>query len=116
LAKRDFIFEAHCNFFLGSRGAVSTKPGFTMSRGLAPSPAKSHPTSKRWNRGPTGEIPMPKRKDLFARVEPIALSVVGENQDIRIIHHPDLIIFGQQVVDKIVVLDLLSKGIGKIQI
>jgi len=64
---------------------------------------------------PIRSISLLRVKDFFTGVEPVAMTVMGKDQNVRSVDNLDIVVPGQNVVQKVIILLLHPKGIRKIE-
>jgi hypothetical protein len=64
---------------------------------------------------PIRSISLLRVEDFFTGVEPVAMAVVGKDQNVRSVDNLDVIVARQNVVQKVVIFLLHTQGIRKIK-
>ena len=64
---------------------------------------------------PIRKIPLLRIEDFFAGVETVPMTVMGKDQQVGSVDNLDIVVPGQNIVQKVVILLLHTKGIRKVE-
>ena len=65
---------------------------------------------------PVRQVSLLRHKDLFARIKAVALAIMIEDQDLRVVRDSHVIMPCQKVVQKVVILHASTERVGKVEI